>query len=105
MLKLGVGKKNLRNRIDRKTKSKNRLIELSGSILVFVLHKYQFWFIKYKNRGLVNQPKNKKYIYKTGFPTCVSCDFPTFFRGFYFFHVIPFDWFLFLFKSLKHLVD
>ena len=50
-LEVGVDKKTLRNRIDRKTKPKNRLTETSGLVLVFVLHKSRFRFIKYKNRG------------------------------------------------------
>ena len=74
-----------------KTKPKNWLTKLSGSIFIFVLHKSWFRFTKYKNHVLVNQPKNNIYIYIyiyiyiIGFPTCVSCDFPIFIHYFCFF--------------------
>ena len=66
------------------TESKNRLIKLSGSVLVFVLHKSWFRFIKYKNHGFGKLTEKKKN-YKIGFPICVSCGVPIFIHCFYFF--------------------
>ena len=45
-------KKSNRSKNQTKIEPKNRLTELSDSILVFVLHKSRFRFSKYKNHGL-----------------------------------------------------
>ena len=49
------GQTNIRKRIDRETKSKNKLTEPIGSVLVFVLYnsqfQFKFRFTKYKNHG------------------------------------------------------